>query len=176
MAEKESTRRCEVKFSGENIFTSLIVLVMALAIFEARNFILIVQVYPVLAAGATLILALSLLVTEVIRIKAGRPAEARSGTTMDITSEEEPTLAKYKGAGEVMAWILGMCLSIWLIGWLLGITTFLVAYLIFKAHSRWFVIPVLVVVMLVVLFYLDKLLEVFWPQGPLMRLLDLPIF
>ena len=69
-----------------------------------------------------------------------------------------------------------MWLSIGLLGFQIGLAVFFIAYLVFQARARWFLIPGLAAIMMLLLFYFDKFLGVFWPQGILIRWLELPFF
>ncbi len=163
-------------FNGAIIFTVLVVLVMAGAVFEARNYPPGGRLYPWLVCSATFVLALWLLVNEVRRTRAGCSPSARTGMSMDIEASDELAKVKYGGFAIAIIWILGLWLSIWLLSWQIGISVFFILYLIFRAHARWFMIPGLVALMMLLLFYFDKFLEVFWPRGILVRLLDLPFY
>ncbi len=166
-----------MKFSGASIFSLLVALVAAVALFMTLDFpLLSAQIYPWFAGGVALILALSVLVSETRRMRGGRSAETRTGAYMDIAVSDESARTKYGGAAKVAGWIIGMCLSLRLLGFQVGLPVFLAFYLIFKARTRWFKIPVLVALMVLIQFYFDKGLEVFWPQGLLIRWLELPFF
>ena len=108
-------------------------------------------------------------------MRAGRSAKTSIGTQMDLVVGDEAALKKYGGAAKAMAWIVGMGIGIWLLGWQIGITMFFIVYLVFR-RTRWFMIPILVTIMQFIMFYFDKFLEIFWPQGLLIRWLELPLF
>ncbi len=177
MAKKEdSARGWGVKFSGSTIFAALVVLAMAWALFEARGFPSGAAVYPRLVSGVTFVLALSALIWQTIRMRAGRSHETGVGMSMDIEASDEPARVRYGGFARAMGWILGLWLSIGLLGFQIGLAVFFIAYLRFQARARWFVIPCLTALILLLLFYFDKFLEVFWPQGLLIRWLELPFY
>ncbi len=178
VAKKEGgvSRGWGLKLRGSTIFTALVVLVMAWALFEAKDFPFGGRIYPWLAGSVTFVLALWLLVSEVRRMRAGLSPETGSGASMDLEASDEPARERYGGFTKAMGWILGLWLSTWLLGWQIGITVFFIAYLVFLARARWFLIPILAAIMMLILFYFDKLLGVFWPQGILIRWLELPFF
>ncbi|MFH1087044.1 MAG: tripartite tricarboxylate transporter TctB family protein [Chloroflexota bacterium] len=165
-----------MKWSGSAILTALVVLVMALALFEARNFPFGGRLYPMVAGGMTFILSLSALIREIRRMRAGTSLETGKGATMDLGAGDGEMRERLGGIARIGAWVLCLSLGIWLLGWLIGVSAFFVSYLVFKAHARWFAAIGLTALMVLLLLSFDRVLDVFWPEGLLVQWLDLPLF
>ena len=163
-------------FNGSTIFTALVMLVMAWALFEAKDWKVGSGLYPWLVGGVTFILALWLLVQEIIRMRAGLSPETGVGMSMDIAVSDDPAGLKYRGFTRALGWVLGLGLSLWLLGFQIGLAVFFISYLVFQAHARWFVIPILTALMMLMLFYFYIFLEIFWPQSLLSQWLELPFY
>ena len=163
-----------LKFSVSTIFPAFVMLVMAGALFESSGYPVGGRIYPWFVGSITFVLALSFLVTEIKRIRSGLSTE--TGASMDLEASDEPARQRYGGFAKSFGWVLGLCLSIWLLGFQIGISVLFILYLVFRARTRWFKVPILTAIMMLVLFYFDKFLGVFWPQGFLIQLLELPFF
>ncbi len=165
-----------MKFNRPSIFAAVVVLVAAWAVLVVSDLPFGAGLYPRLVGGMTFLLALAVLIGEIRQMRSGIARETGVGSSMDLEVADEPARQRYGGFARAMGWMLGMCLSIGLLGWQIGLTVFFTLYLVFQARARWFVIPILAALMMLILFYFDQLLEVFWPEGFLIELLDLPFF
>ena len=165
-----------MKFRGATIFNALVVLVMAWAVFVVRDLPFAAGLYPWVVGSVTFILALLVLIGEMRRMRSGISAETGNGPSMDLKASDESARERYGGFARAMGWILGLWLSIWLLGWQIGLTVFFFAYLAFQARARWFLTLGLVALMWLMIFYFDRFLGVFWPEGILTEWLELPLF
>lgn len=166
-----------MKLRGSTIFTALVAVVMALALFEARKFPFGGRLYPGVAGGLTLIFTLALVVRDIVRARSpSAGAGPGRGAAMDLGAGEEPAGERVRGFAAIYAWALGLWLSTWLFGWLIGLPVFFVAYLVLKAGARWFQVVGLTALMLALMFTLDTLLRVYWPDALLSAWLGRPLF
>ena len=157
------------------IFTSIIVVITALAVFEARDFPFAARMYPWVIGITLLTLSIFLLIVDGRRLITGRGDEAGSGMRADIEVKSDmPARVIYTKAARTAGWIMGFCLGIWLLGIHIAVTLFFFAYLSIRARARWYLIPVLTVFILLFLFSFDKFLGVYWPEGLIEQWITLP--
>lgn len=156
-------------------YTSLITLIVVLYLWHARGMPFLAGIFPWIAGAYTLIMCLLLLAIDIKRLATGHSEEIETGTHMDIESSLDMSAwATYKRALSNFAWIPVIYAGIWLFGFPIGMTIFFIVYLTFKARVRWFLVPGLTVLMVLFLFYFDKFLNVWWPEGLLEQWVKLP--
>lgn len=156
-------------------FTSLITLIVVLYLWDAKDMTFKPGVFPWVAGAFTLIMCLLLLATDIKRLASGRSEERETGLQMDIESSLDMSAwVTYKKALRTFALIPALYAGIWLVGFHIAIVLFFIAYLTFKARVRWFLVPGLTFLMVLFLFYFDKFLNVWWPEGLLEQWVHLP--
>ena len=159
-------------------YLSVIILIVVLYLWHSRSMPTAVAAMPWFAGAYTLIMCLLLLATDIKRLPRGHSEESEereTGSQMDIESTRDMSAwVTYKQAASKFAWIPATYAGIWLFGFHIGMTIFFIVYLTFKARVRWFLVPGLTVLMVLFLFYFDKLLNVWWPEGLLEQWVNLP--
>ena len=164
-----------MKFSGSTIFTSVIVVIIALAVFEARDYPFASGMYPWVIGITLFTLSTYLLIVDTRRLIAGRGDDAGSGMTADIEARTDmPVRVMYTKAARTAGWIMGLCLGMWVFGMHIAVSLFFITYLRLRARAKWYLIPVLTVFILLFLFAFDKLLGVWWPEGWIEQWITLP--
>jgi len=124
-----------VKFRPASIFTVIIVGVILAAWITSMQWPLRASILVLVLGTMGIIIGLILLYTE---IRPGAPdKKVKSG--MDLESAEEMPAAEVKRRTlDIWAWLGGLVLGAWLIGFPIAVTVFSFAYA--KVHgSRWFV-------------------------------------
>ena len=155
-----------VKLNPAVIFTVLIAVVMGMALFTSKDFPLLARIYPLLIGSFVLVMAILSLVTELSR-KGGEKGTGDTGSgAMDLeadTSLKGSVRAK-KG---IMAfgWFSAAYLAIWLLGFKIGVTAFLITYVSLRGRVRWYSLLGLVACLVSVLVFFDVVLGVYWPSG-----------
>ena len=164
-----------MKFKPATIFALLVAVIMGLAVFSATNFPPRTAIYPLVAGSYTLVMALLCVVTELRG--AGRVGgSGASGGLIDLEADRSiPASVRARKAIRVLAWLLGLYLAIWLLGFKLAVVSFLTAYVGIEARARWFLILGLMALLVFVLFMFERFLEVFWLEGLLNQWLQEPL-
>ncbi len=148
------------------IYTAVIVLLTALAVFYAKDWPFQARAFPWLAGITTATLGLLLVVTDIRRLAMGHRLEVTSGQQADIESGYDMAAwSTYKKFARVFGWILVLYAGIWLVGLRVAVVAFFIAYLRLEGRLRWFLIVPLTALMVLFLVYFDQLLAVHWPRG-----------
>ncbi|MFQ5826908.1 MAG: tripartite tricarboxylate transporter TctB family protein [Dehalococcoidia bacterium] len=111
------------------LFTLVIALIFASALFVARGWVLEASLFPIVIIAPALILVLILLVRE---LRGG--AKKREGAPSEEGVSLTPSQERWRTAN-IGAWILGFFLAIWMIG-LAWWTVLLFMFLYLKLQSR----------------------------------------
>jgi hypothetical protein len=165
--ESEAHERA-IRFGAAALFTTVVIVVLALALWQSRNFGYRAGLFPWVIGIPTLILALGQLGRDLYGKKkksAGGLAESVE-THVDIAPEIERqrTLS-------IIAWTVGFFLAIWLIGFSYAVPLTIFLYLKF-ANEKW---PITIAVTFFSwLFYwslFERLLNVPFPEGFLFELI-----
>ena len=164
-----------MKVRPATVFASLVIVVMGVAIFFATEFPFRGAIYPWVAGGFTLVMALLFVVTE-LRGAGGEEQSGTDGGAVDIEADRDiPASVRARKATKQLAWLLGLYLAIWLLGFKLAVVVYLAAYIGIEARSKWFSILGLTALLVFVLFMFERFLGVFWLEGLLNELLQEPL-
>jgi len=155
-----------VKFRPASILTVIVVGVILAAWITAMQ-------WPLRASILVLVLgAIGLIVGAILLYTETRPGasdkKAKSG--MDIESDESMSAAEVKRRTiDIWAWLAGLILGIWLIGFQAAVVVFSFAYA--KVHgSRWLTALVLAAVAYVLCWGLfDMIIHIVWPEPFLLQ-------
>lgn len=146
-------------FGTTQYFTLFIILVMALAIYDARDFPFLAAIYPIFAATIVIFACVASLGRHLM----GKSTE---GGTIDIGSDSSMGKSeKLRKSAKSFVWILGLYLLIALLGFKLGALTFVVGFIKIEAKSSWPVTLALTALALAILVIFQSVLNVFWPEG-----------
>ncbi|MBI4331776.1 MAG: tripartite tricarboxylate transporter TctB family protein [Chloroflexi bacterium] len=148
-----------LRLRPHSIFTIVIAVILAVAIWEAREWPLRASILILVLGSAALAMALIQLYKE---LRSGAKTES-SG--MDIEADEE--LTGKKATPKILkfyAWFFGLLISIWLIGFTVAIPIF--SFLYAKFHgARWLISIIIAAVSLVILQGLfEQILHIPWPD------------
>jgi putative tricarboxylic transport membrane protein len=158
-----------VRFGAAALFTAIVIVVLALALWQSRNFGYRAGLFPWVIGTPTLLLALGQLGRDVYGKKkrsAGGLAESVE-THVDIAPEIERqrTLS-------MIAWTVGFFVAIWLLGFSYAVPLTIFLYLKLAGHEKW---PITIAVTFFSwLFYwslFERLLNVPFPEGLLFELI-----
>jgi hypothetical protein len=138
----------------------------AWAIFEAVEWRIEAKMFPLSIAIPTLALVVYQLVHDLFT----RPWQAYEGPSYaDIRPDKdvEFRIVARRGA-DAFAWLLGLLLAAWLVGFPAAIGLFCLLYLRYRSKEKWWVAAATAAVVVTVLYlFFDGLLHVLWPEGVL---------
>lgn len=135
VGEPPASRRGErgrLRLDGAVAFSGLVVLWFAWALWESRGFGLRAGLFPWAICVPGLLLGLA----QLARDATGRGDPVVADTTGDGAPDVPPDVARRRTL-DICAWILGLWLAIWLIGFSLATPLMTLGYLKLGARERW---------------------------------------
>jgi TctA family transporter len=151
----------DFRFGAAALFTGVIIITLALGLWQSRNFGVRAGLFPWVIGIPTLALALSQLTKEL-----------RRGKQSEESPEAVPPELARKRTIAILGWTVGCFLAIWLLGfsWAVPLTIFL--YLKFAGKESWFI--TLAITLGAWLFFyalFERMLSVPFPEGYLFELI-----
>jgi putative tricarboxylic transport membrane protein len=156
-----------IRFGPAVWFTLVTILLLALALWQSRNFGFRAGLFPWVIGIPTLILAFAQLGRDLYGKKKKKVAEYQEAPGEEVTPQEtrQRTLS-------IIIWTVAFFLAIWILGFSYAVPITILAYLIIAAKEKW---PIVVgVTFFTWLFYwglFEKLLNVPFPEGLLISLI-----
>ena len=150
-----------IRFGPAVWFTLVTILLLALALWQSRNFGFRAGLFPWVIGIPTLILAFAQLGRDLYGKKKKKVAEYQEAPGEEVTPQEtrQRTLS-------IIIWTVAFFLVIWILGFSYAVPITILAYLIIAAKEKW---PIVVgVTFFTWLFYwglFEKLLNVPFPEG-----------
>ena len=146
-------------------FSAVITMAFAYGIFEARTYAYLAKIFPFYISLVLFLLALINLVSEVRDTLKG-VAESKAGGTADLEVKWDMQMSQVlQKFGVFMAVIVVLYVSIWLIGYPLSITVFIIILYRYVAGAKWPWSVVAGAAGLGFLALVSKLLYMDWPEG-----------
>jgi TctA family transporter len=159
-------------FGAPALFTALIITVLALALWQSRNFGYRAGLFPWVIGTPTLILACAQLARDLYGTKKTRTAPAAPGEGAQAEVEIPPQLVR-KRTLVIISWIVGFFLAIWLLGFSYAVPLMILVYLKFAGRESWLMTAAVTFCSWLVYWSLfEKMLSVPFPEGYLIRLLS----
>lgn len=156
-----------MKQKAEIVFSALLVLVFAFAVYEARGWQLHARLLPWVMGFPMLILSLGQLIQDVRKKK---PVTNEPGT--EFGGEIPLPLARQR-AISIILWLLGLFGAIWLLGFPVSVPLFTFLYLKFDSGEDWWFAALLTALTWVFFYGLFvQLLNLPFPEGALFEWLD----
>ena len=157
-----------IRFSAAALFTAAIVVVLAIALWDSRDFGYRAGLFPWVVGTPTLVFAIG----QFIRDLYGKKKKAEGGLAQSVEVEVEiaPELVR-KRTISIILWIFGFFVVIWLLGFSYAVPLTILLYLLFAKES-WFIS--ISVTFFSWLFYwslFEKMLDVPFPEGYLITLI-----
>jgi TctA family transporter len=168
-AATEAPGSRELHFGPAVWFTAAVIGLLAVALWQSRNFGFRAGLFPWAIGTPTLILALMQLAREVTAKQKPLTATAHEMTEVEI--EVAPQVARQRTIS-ILAWTIGFFLTIWLIGFTYAVPLTILLYLKFAGKERWLMTAL--VTFFSWLFYwglFEKMLNVPFPEGLLITLI-----
>lgn len=153
-----------LRLNTKALFTTAVVIILVLALFQSRNFGFRAGLFPWVIGIPTLILALCQLVKDLLgREKAKAPLAA-----WEIAADVPPEVATRR-TGAIITWSIGFFVAIWLLGFSYSIPVSMLLYLKLAGKEKW---PMALVVTfftwLFVYALFERALSIPFPDGLLM--------
>ena len=158
-----------LRFGPATLFTVVIVIALAAALLESRNFGFRAGLFPWVIGIPTLVLSLVQLVKDLKGYERPRGAAVGWEKPVDIP----PELKKQRTIA-IAAWTIGFFLAIWLLGFRYAVPVSVAAYLLVAGREKW-VTSLLVTFCTSVFYYglFDYGLQIPFLEGVLFRFLEL---
>jgi TctA family transporter len=167
-AAVEAPRHAGMRFSSAALFTIVVAGMIALALFQSRNFGYRAGLFPWVIGIPTLILALFQLGKDLF----GHEKPKGELAEWEIAAYVEPAIAR-KRTIAILLWTVGFFLAIWLLGFIYSIPLTVLLYLRFAGREKWpLAIAVSFFTWLVVYGLFEKLLSVPFPDGALFTMMQ----
>jgi putative tricarboxylic transport membrane protein len=166
-ATEESRDAHEIRFGPKPLFALAVIAVLAIALWQSRNFGFRAGLFPWVIGTPTLILAFGQLARDLYG-KKKKPSDLPE--VGEAPEEIEPEVAR-KRTISIITWTIGFFVAIWLLGFSYAVPLTILLYLKF-AGENWFITAS--VTFFSWLFYwslFEKMLNVPFPEGLLITLI-----
>jgi hypothetical protein len=155
------------------IFAAVLVVIFAYGVYEALGFPLLAQVFPFWISLGTLVLALAQFVTEVRNYRLC--IEEVQADFVDLAPDRSmPPDVVYRRALRYLLWIVGLYACIWVAGFVIAITAFLLAFLRWEARLNWSNAFYLAAGGFLFVVGVSWMMTLYWPEGLIGQWLELP--
>jgi TctA family transporter len=121
-----------MQLSASTIFAATIVILLALALWQSRNFGFRAGLFPWVIGIPTLLLACVQFGKDLLGRKTARTAAAEWEMPPDV----EPELAKQRTIG-ILLWTVGFFLAIWILGFSYSVPVSMILYLKLAGKEKW---------------------------------------
>jgi len=156
-----------VHFGAATWFTAVTIVLLALALWQSRNFGYRAGLFPWAIGIPTFILAIAQLGRDLY----GKKKNAAASMIENVEEEIDPAVVR-KRTIEVILWTIGFFLAIWILGFSYAVPLTILLYLKFAGKESWLMTAM--VTFFSWLFYwglFEKLLNVPFPEGLLISLI-----
>ena len=153
---------------GDVLFTSFIIITLAVALWQSRNFGYRAGLFPWIIAPPVLALAIAQLWLELTG-KTTRPTSGEGDA-----EENLPPDAIYSRTVTIIGWILGVFVAIWLLGFSLAVPLTTLLYLKFTSREKWAITIVFAIASWAIFYGLfEYAINIPFPKGLLFELFGL---
>jgi hypothetical protein len=166
-AAVETAHRGGVHFSKKALFSVVVAITLALALFQSRNFGYRAGLFPWVIGIPTLLLALAQLGKDMF----GREKPKGSLAAWEIATDVSPEVARQRTVS-ILIWTVGFFLAIWLLGFSYSIPVSMILYLKLAGKEKWpMAIAVTFFTWLFIYGLFERALSIPFPEGLLFTLL-----
>ena len=165
----EATPQRKIQFGAPALFTAVIAIVLALALWQSRNFGYRAGLFPWVIGIPTLILGLAQLGRDLYGKKKKKIAGLAESVETHVDVAPEVVAQRTRG---ILLWTIGFFVAIWLLGFSYAVPLTLFLYLKFAGKEKW--LMTIAVTFFTWLFYwslFERLLNVPFPDGLLIELI-----
>ena len=155
------------------LFAAFFVLFFAYGVYEAREFPRLARIFPYWISLGALALAVVQLAIELRKYLL--QIEDVQADFVDLAPDRSlPPRVVFRRALGYLAWFIGLYLGIWLFGFVIAITAFLVAFLRRDAGLSWGKTLQLGLGGFFFVVVISWLMALYWPEGLIARWVELP--
>jgi TctA family transporter len=166
-AAVESAHPGGVHFSKKALFSVVVAIILALALFQSRNFGYRAGLFPWVIGIPTLLLALAQLGKDMF----GREKPKGSLAAWEIATDVPPEVARQRTVS-ILIWTIGFFVAIWLLGFSYSIPVSMILYLKLAGKEKWpMTIAVTFFTWLFIYGLFERALSIPFPEGLLLTLL-----
>jgi TctA family transporter len=166
-AAGERGRHGGVRFSSAALFTVVIAILLALALFQSRNFGTRAGLFPWAIGIPTLLLALVQLGKDTL----GRAKPKGALAAWEVAVAVSPEVARQRTVS-ILIWTVGFFIAIWLLGFSYSIPVAMLLYLKLAGKEKWpLAIAVTFFTWLFVYGLFERVLSIPFPEGLLVSLI-----
>jgi len=169
LTEVAGPRPRQIQFGTAALFTTAIIVLLALALWQSRNFGYRAGLFPWVIGIPTLLLAMG----QLIRDLYGKKKEKKAGLAQSVETHVDlaPEIVRQRTVA-ILCWTIGFFVAIWLIGFSYAVPLTIFLYLKLAGKENW---PITIgVTFFSWLFYwslFERLLNVPFPEGLLFELI-----
>lgn len=168
-ASKQQARKVHFSFSWGTLFSASIVILLALGLWQSRNFGFRAGLFPWAIGFPVLALAIVQLGMDLLGYAERRSVQIGMEVGPELPGPELPGEVVYRRTVGVIGWIIGFFVAIWLLGFSLAIPLTTIIYLKIAGREKW---PITLISALIAwgFFYglFDYLLHVPFPDAQLL--------
>ena len=130
--------------------------------------VMVVKITPMIITIPGIILCSIQLYRE-IKLRKVKAAKEKVPTGEYEVEIERNYLVK---VGTFFAWVAGFFFVSWLLGFAIGVITFIIAYVWVRARARWYAVILSAVIGFALLYYFGEIMLILWPKGIFQDLVD----
>jgi len=131
-AAVETAHPGSVHFSKKALFSVVVAIMLALALFQSRNFGYRAGLFPWVIGIPTLLLALAQLSKDMF----GREKPKAALAAWEVAADVSPEVARQRTVS-ILIWTVGFFLAIWLLGFSYSIPVSMILYLKLAGKEKW---------------------------------------
>lgn len=155
------------------LFAALFVIFFAYGVYEARDYPRLAKIFPYWISLGALLLAVIQLGIELRKYLL--KVEDVHADFVDLAPDRSlPPLVVFKRALGYLLWFIGLYLGIWIFGFVIAMTTFLVAFLRCDAKLNWGRTFQLGIAGFLFVVGISWVMTLYWPEGIIARWIELP--
>lgn len=155
------------------VFAGLLVVVFAYGAYEARDLPLLARVFPFWISLVMLVLAVTQFGVELRRYLL-RVEDAESDFVDLAPDRSLPPQLVFKRAFGYFTWFVGLYAAIWVFGFVIALTGFLLVFLRYDAELTWRETLPLAAGGFLFIVAISWLLSLYWPDGLIVQWVKLP--
>ena len=160
--------------NGSALISLLLLFVLAVGLWDARDWSLQAGLFPRALVVAALVLAFWQLILDLIQGKKGGTDPGAAGIVDLPVDRDVPLSEAMRRAGVAFAWIFGLTLAIWVVGFGAAVPLFLFLYILLQAGERWwFALAAALLMSLFQYVVFERIIHTNWPAGALQQWMNL---